>query len=211
MRPLVIGLLLVSVSVVLARQPRELNLRGDRFPPLTSEQLAPAQKAMVDDLLAGPRTSLNGPFNVLLRSPEMGNLAQNLGEYVRFRTTVPARLNELAILMTARWWVSQYVWSAHQPIALAAGLRGDVVDDLRAGERPRGMRPDEQVVFAFTAELREQRRVSDRTFQAARDLLGEQGVVDLMATLAYYDLVSMVVNVDRYPMAEGQLPPFPEP
>src|ERR1051325_9229488 len=95
-------------AAVLAQQPRDLKLQGDRFKPLTWEQLTPAQKTMISDLLAGSRTSLGGPFNALLRSPEMGNLTQKLGEYLRFHSSVPKRLNEMAILMTAQSWSSQY-------------------------------------------------------------------------------------------------------
>jgi 4-carboxymuconolactone decarboxylase len=202
---------LIGTAVALGQQPRALNLRGDRFPPLTWEQLAPEQKVMVNDLLAGTRTSLNGPFNALLRSPEMGNLAQKLGEYVRFRTSVPGRLNEMAILLTAKWWSSQYEWYAHKTLALDAGLSAAVIDDIQAGRRPAGMRPDETVVYDFSTELRERRRVSDATFNAAVKVLGERGVMDLIAAMGYYDLVSMALNVDRYPLPDGAPPPFPEP
>ena len=188
-----------------------LNLQGDRFKPLTAEQLTPEQKAMVDDLLSGARTSLEGPFNVLLRSPEMGNLSQKLGEYLRFRTVVPKRLNEMAILMTARWWSSQYEWYLHKTLALSAGLNAAVIDAIQAGRRPAEMQPDETVIYDFCTELRDRRRVSDGTFQTALHLLGERGVVDLVATMGYYDLVSMALNVDRYPLPDGTQTPWPEP
>jgi 4-carboxymuconolactone decarboxylase len=188
-----------------------LNLRGDRFKPLTSEQLTPEQKMMVNDLLSGMRTSLNGPFNVLLRSPEMGNLSQKLGEYLRFRTAVPKRLNEMAILMTAQWWSSQYEWYLHKTLALNAGLNAAVIDAIQAGHRPAQMQPDETVIYDFCTELRDRRRVSDGTFKAALSLLGERGVVDLVATMGYYDLVSMALNVDRYPLPDGAQAPLPEP
>jgi 4-carboxymuconolactone decarboxylase len=210
-RVLVMGMLLAGAAMTLARQMKDLNLRGDRFAPLTAEQLTPEQETMVRDLLGGTRTSLNGPFNVLLRSPEMGNHAQKLGEYVRFKTSVPRRLNEMAILMTARFWFSQYEWYAHEKLALDAGLDPAVIDAIRAGRRPVSMRPDETVVYDFCTELRERRRVSDRSFSAAVDLLGEKGVVDLIANMAYYDLVSMVLNVDRYPLPAGAALPFAEP
>jgi 4-carboxymuconolactone decarboxylase len=210
-RVLVMGMLLAVAAVTLARQMKDLNLRGDRFAPLTAEQLTPEQETMVRDLLGGTRTSLNGPFNALLRSPEMGNHAQKLGEYVRFKTSVPRRLNEMAILMTARFWSSQYEWYAHEKLALDAGLDPAVIDAIRAGRRPVSMRPDETVVYDFCTELRERRRVSDRSFSAAVDLLGEKGVVDLIANMAYYDLVSMVLNVDRYPLPAGAALPFTEP
>ena len=103
----------VAAAIAAAQTGHPLNLRGDRFKALTWEQLTVQQRTMVDDLLSGSRGSLNGPFNVLLRSPEMGNLAQKLGEYVRFHTSVPRRLNEMAILMTAKAWSCQYEWHAH--------------------------------------------------------------------------------------------------
>jgi 4-carboxymuconolactone decarboxylase len=210
-RVLVTTILLAGAAMPLARQMNDLNLRGDRFAPLTLEQLTPEQEKMVEDLLAGTRTSLNGPFNALLRSPEMGNHAQKLGEYVRFKTSVPRRLNEMAILMTARYWSSQYEWYAHEKLALDAGLPPAVIDDIRAGRRPASMEADEAIVYDFSTELRERRRVSDETFQAAVGLLGEKGVIDLIGNMAYYDLVSMVLNVDRYPLPPGAALPFPEP
>lgn len=210
-RILIAAVLLASSVIALAQQTRELNLRGDRFKPLTWEQLTPEQRTMVNDLLAGTRTSLNGPFNALLRSPETGNLAQKLGEHMRFRTSVPRRLNEMAILLTARWWSAQYEWYAHRTLALSAGLNAAVIDDIQAGRRPARMQPDETVIYDFSAELREHRRVSDATFKAAVNLLGEKGVMDLVAVMGYYDLVSMVLNVDRYPLPEGAQLPLPEP
>lgn len=199
---------LVLAAVCLAAQTRNLNLRGDRFKPLTWEQLTTEQRVMVDDLLSGTRTTLNGPFNVLLRSPEMGNIAQNLGEHLRFRSTVPVHLNEMAILMTARWWSSGYVWETHKAVALKAGLDPAIIDDLQAERRPRRMGAGETVIYDFVSELRETRRVSDATFAAAITLVGEKGVVDLVALLGYYDLVSMIINVDRYPLENGVQAPF---
>ena len=210
-RTLVTGALVAGAVTLMAQQTRPLNLRGDRFRPLTAETLTPPQKTMVDSLLSGTRTSLDGPFNVLLRSPEMGDLAQKLGEHVRFKSAVPSRLNEMTILITARWWSSQYEWYAHKPLALNAGLSPTVVDDIQAGRRPSRMQADETVVYDFVTELRDRRRVSDATFKAAVTLLGEQGVVDLMATMGYYDLVSMTLNVDRYPLPAGAAAPFGEP
>ena len=210
-RTLAAGVLIAGAVTLMAQQTRELNLHGDRFRPLTSETLTPAQKTMVDSLLSGTRRSLDGPFNVLLRSPEMGDIAQKLGEHVRFKSAVPSRLNEMTILLTARWWASQYEWYAHKPLALNAGLSASVIDDIQAGRRPTGMEADESVVYDFVTELRERRRVGDSTFKAAVTLLGEQGVVDLMATMGYYDLVSMSLNVDRYPLPNGAPAPFAEP
>jgi 4-carboxymuconolactone decarboxylase len=210
-RILIAAIVLGTAALVVAQQRRELNLRGGRFAPLTWESLTSEQQTMVNDLLSGTRTSLNGPFNVLLRSPVMGNHAQAMGEYLRFKTSVPQRLNEMAIIMTARWWSSPYEFNQHKALALTAGLNPAVADDIQAGRRPARMQDDETVVYEFCTELRERRRVSDATFAKAKTLLGERGVVDLIAVMGYYDLVSMVLNVDRYPLAAGTTAPFPEP
>ena len=208
---LVAGVVAVCAMAVWAQERRDLNLRGNRFAPLTWETLNADQKTMVNELLAGSRTSLNGPFNVLLRSPDMGNITQKLGEYLRFRTTVPRRLNEMAIIMTAGAWTSQYEWYAHKTLALEAGLSASVVDDIQAGRRPTGMKPDETVIYDFCTELRTKHRVSDATFASAKSLLGERGVVDLIGVMGYYDIISMVLNVDRYPLPQPGPLPFQEP
>jgi 4-carboxymuconolactone decarboxylase len=212
LRFLLVGILaLAAGTTAQTPSPTDLHLRGDRFKPLTASELTPEQKALVEHLMSGERGTLNGPFNVLLRSPEMGNASQKLGDYLRFHTAVPQRLNEMAILMTARWWSAQYEWTAHKALALTAGLNPAVIDDIQAGRRPAGMKADEATVFDFCTELREHRRVSDATFKAATSLLGEQGVVDLVGVMGYYDLVSMVLNVDRYPLPQGTQPALPEP
>jgi 4-carboxymuconolactone decarboxylase len=184
----------------------DLHLRGDRFKPLTASELTPEQKTLVDHLLSGERGTLNGPFNVLLRSPEMGDLAQKLGAYIRFRTTVPPRLNELAILITARGLNVQYEWAAHHKLALQAGLNPAIIEAVAEGKRPASMQPDEEIVYNFATELVNTKQVSDRTFHAAVDKFGERTVVDLIGVVGYYHFVSMMLNVDRYPLPEGAQP-----
>src|SRR5580700_4330438 len=128
---------------------RELNLKGGRFKPLTYEQLTPEQKAMVGDLVPGQRGGLGGPFNVLLRSPEMGDLAQKLGAQLRFSSTIPGNLRELAIIITARYWNAQYEWYAHRRFAIEEGVSAATADAIASGKRPRSMRPDEEMVYNF--------------------------------------------------------------
>jgi 4-carboxymuconolactone decarboxylase len=185
---------------------RDLHLRGDRFAPLTWDKLTPEQKTMVEDLLAGERGGMNGPFNVTLRSPEMGDLAQKLGAQLRFHSTLPNRLNEMAILMTARFWNSQYEWSAHRKNALAAGLSPAVIDAVAAGKRPAAMLPDEEIIYNFSNELLTTKQVSDASFKAVVDKFGERGAVDLTGVMGYDCIVSMMLNVDRYPLADGEAP-----
>jgi 4-carboxymuconolactone decarboxylase len=187
-------------------QPRDLKLKGDRFQPLTWDLMTPEQRTLADHILSGERASLGGPFNVYLRSPELGEIEQTLGAYLRFHSSIPRKLNEFAIIITGRFWSAQYEWYAHKPLALQAGLNPAIVDALAAGQRPPGMQRDEAAVYNFCTEILNQKQVSDATFQAAKDSLGERGVVDLMAVFGYYNLVSIVLNVDRYPLPDGAKP-----
>ena len=185
---------------------RDLNLRGDRFKPLTWETMTPEQKAMAENLLSGERGRMTGPFNVLLRSPEMGDLAQKMGAQLRFHTAIPNRLNEMAILMTARFWTSQYEWSSHRKNALAAGLNPAVIDAIAEGKRPASMQPDEEIIYNFSSELLATKQVSDAAFKAVVDKFGERGAVDLTGVMGYYCIVSMMLNIDRYPLLDGEKP-----
>ena len=159
---------------------KDLGLRGDRFAPLTYEAMTPEQRAMTDAVLAGQRGSMQGPYNVLLRSPEMGLKAQAFGEHVRFKSSLPLRLNELAILIVARDWNCDFMWQAHRKIGIEAGLSEVLVDAIERREEPQGMQDDEAAVVRFCRELLKERKVSGGTFAAARDAFGERGVVDLI-------------------------------
>jgi len=185
---------------------RDLKLRGDRFPPLTWEQLTPAQRTMAEHLLNGERGGLNGPFNVLLRSPEMGDLAQQFGAAARFHSSLPKKLNELAIMITGRYFTSQYEFQAHHRLALEAGLSPAIADAVAEGRRPTGMSKEEAIVFDFCWELLTTKQVSDANFKAAKDAFGERGIVDMIGVMGWYSTVSMALNVDRYPLPEGQKP-----
>jgi 4-carboxymuconolactone decarboxylase len=186
--------------------PRTIRLRGDRFRPLTWDEMTPAQRTMIEHVLSGPRGSLDGPFNVQLRSPEMGDLGQQFGAATRFATTVPRKLYELAIIITARHWIAQFEWTAHRRGALQAGISASVVDAIAQGRRPQMMAADEAAVYNFATELLETKQVSDATFNAAKNLLGERGVVELINVMGWYGTVSMFLNVDRYPLPEGSQP-----
>ena len=190
----------------------DLHLVGGRFKPLTYDHMTPQQRTMADHLLNGERGGMNGPFNVLLRSPELGDAAQALGAQVRFHSSLPRRLNEFAILITGRFWDAQYEWYAHKRLALQAGLDPATINALAVGQRPKAMQPDEEAVYNFASELLRMKRVSDAVFESARSKLGERGVVDLVAVVGYYGLVSIVLNVDRYPLPPGvqpELKPLP--
>jgi 4-carboxymuconolactone decarboxylase len=186
--------------------PKNIKFRGDRFKPLTWDEMTPAQHKMMEDLFSGPRGGADGPFNVLLRSPEMGNIAQQFGAATRFNPTMPRKLNEMAIIITGRYWTSQYEWLAHKRAALAAGLNPAIVEAIQNGRRPTGMQKDEEAVYTFCSELLNTKQVSDATFAAAKAAVGEKGVVDLIGVMGWYHTVSMLLNVDRYPLPEGAQP-----
>ena len=183
--------------------PNTVTLIGNRFAPLTYQTMTPPQKKMFENLISGERRGASGPFNVLLRSPEMGDLAQQFGASMRFHSSIAPRLNELAIIITARHWTSQYEWYAHRRAAQTAGLNQSIIDAIAAGRRPAAMAPDEEAVYNFCTELLTATQVSDATFAAARDRFGERGIVDLIGVTGYYQLVSMLLNVDRYPLPDG--------
>jgi 4-carboxymuconolactone decarboxylase len=181
----------------------------ERFPALSPDAMTPAQRAAAEAITAGPRKGLQGPFNAWLRSPELAGRLQKVGEYIRFETSLPRRLNEFAILITARAWTAQFEWCAHHPLALEAGLSPAVAADLAQGLRPAAMQADEAAVYDFCTELHYDRLVSQEAFDAAIAALGEQGVVDLIGACGYYALVSMTLNVAEVALPEGASPPLP--
>lgn len=189
-----------------------------RFARLHVDQMTDAQKIYFNSLMAGPisgtgskgvvqgATSLGAPFNVFLRSPVLAERMRKVGEYLRFESTVPKRLNELAILITARTWTAQYEWYAHLRLALKEGLDPLVGEEIAQGQRPTKMKPDEEAVYNFCHELHTCHCVSDANYNAVLKLLGEQGVVDLMMVSGYYVMVAMALNVNRSPLPEGVIP-----
>jgi 4-carboxymuconolactone decarboxylase len=181
---------------------------GPRFPELTRDQMTEAQKRIYDAIASGPRSGVRGPFGTLLRSPELTDRVQRLGEYLRFQTSLPARLNEFAILINARFWESKYEWNAHRPLARKGGLAESILDDLAQNQRPANMKPDEEVVYDFCATLHRKHFVDDGLFHRAVTTLGEQGVVDLIGVSGYYTLVSMVLNVAEVPLPAGAKSPW---
>ena len=180
-----------------------------RFSPLQPERMSSEQKRVADAIQGGPRGGLRGPFNALLRSPVLADRVQKLGEFLRFESSIPARLNEFAILITARHWNAQYEWFAHYPHALKGGLKPEVAADLAQGKRPANMQDDEAIVYDFCTELHKNKVVSDKTLQTAFAKFGERGVVDLIGVSGYYTLVSMILNVDKQPLPAGTPPPLP--
>jgi 4-carboxymuconolactone decarboxylase len=170
--------------------------------------MSEAQRQAVAEIVAGPRGALIGPFVPLLRSPDLMSRVQKLGEYLRFGSSLPKPLNELAILMTARHWSQQFEFYMHRAMALDAGLRAEVADAIADGRRPPAMHDDESIIYDFCDELLRTQGVSDPTYARAVHAFAEQGVVDLISVVGYYSLLAMVMNVARTPLPAGSAAPL---
>jgi 4-carboxymuconolactone decarboxylase len=184
----------------------------DRMPPIPADKLTPAQKKSVELLAATPRGAGGGggPFVPLLRSPELMNRLQAVGEYLRFNNTLPQKLVEMTILMTARQWTQQYEWNAHHPLALKAGLKPEVALAIAAGRHPEGMADDEDMVYNFVAELLQNKSVSDPSYARVLAKFGEQGVIDTTGVVGYYSTLAGILNVARAPsQPESTAPKLP--
>jgi 4-carboxymuconolactone decarboxylase len=180
-----------------------------RFRPLAESEMSEAQRKVHGEIAAGPRGGVRGPFNALLRSPELADRAQKLGEWVRYRSSIPEALKEFAILVTARYWSAQYEWHAHHAHAIKAGLDPRLAAELAQGRRPSGMSEQEAAVHDFCRELHEKKSVSDANYARVAKHFGETGAVDLIGVIGYYTLVSMILNVDRVPIPGGAPAPLP--
>jgi 4-carboxymuconolactone decarboxylase len=178
-----------------------------RLAPLDLNKLTPEQKKVVDSILAGPRGALRGPFDPLLRRPELADRAQKLGEYCRFNNSLPRDLSELAICLIGRHFKAQYEFFAHARLAKEAGLGADIVEAIRTRQTPPFKRDVERIVYDFVTEYLATNRVSAANYKRAADAFGEPGVVDLVGVCGYYMLVSMVLNVFEMPLPPGE----PEP
>lgn len=189
-------------------RPISCTLLPDRMPGIPEEQLTDAQRHAVEDIRAGPRGALKGPYVAILRSPGLMAPTQRLGEYIRFHCTLDMRINEMAALMCARHWTQQFEWHAHVPHARAAGLDASVIDAISDGRRPPTMREDETVVFDFLGELFANRSVCDLTYGRARSCFGEEGLMDLLGVAGYYTMLAMIMNVARTAIPEGDPVPL---
>src|SRR5215831_5259279 len=189
------------------------RLRGNRIEtPNNWEKLTPEQKKYVESILSGPRGDITGPLGVMMVSPGLGDLAQKAIAYSRFAgregfSSVPPKLNELAILVVARHWSAEYVWNAHHTAAVRYGITPEVVEAVRTGKRPAAMEKDVEAIYNFATEFITKREVSDSTFHSAKNVLGgDRGVVDLVGTMGLYQISSMMVALDQTPLPQGTKP-----
>ena len=179
-----------------------------RFPQLTMEQLSDKQKPLGEQIMKVSSVGLGGPYNLMLRSPVLGQRMFDMFHYLRWETSVPLKLNEFAILIIARQWRSQVEWFAHAPLAIKAGLSPDIVAEFKANKRPSSMPPEESAVYDFVTELTTKHEISDETFNRAKTLLGEQQVVDLTAVSGSYVTAAMLLAMSETSVPPGKEPPF---
>lgn len=172
-----------------------------RLPTIPPAQYTEQQKQAAADFEAARKVPVFGPFEPLMYSPQVMSTARAMGDYLRYKSAIGNKLSELVILITAREWSQDYEWSLHYPIALKAGIRKEVADDIARGGRPDAMSPDEVTVFDFTSELLRKKEVSDVTFERAKSRLGMKGVVDMTGIIGYYTFLAMQLNVAQYPAA----------
>ena len=177
----------------------------DRMPPIPAEKMSEAQKAAAAEYTAA-RGPVTGPWNVLLRSPEMINRARALSDYVRFNSALPPRLSEFVILITAREWAQPYEWNAHHALALKGGLNPEIAKAIAEGRRPPQMADDEAAAYDFCTELHVNHSVSDATYARALSKFGERGIVDMIGLTGWYTMVSMILNTARTPLQAGATP-----
>jgi 4-carboxymuconolactone decarboxylase len=200
MSKLMLPLVLIIAGVATA------GIAQDRLPPIPADRLTAAQKQAIAEFKAARGVDISGPFVPLLRSPEVMNRARAMGDYLRFKSSLPPRLSEFVILLTARRWTQQYEWNAHQPLALQGGLRRDIAAAIADSRRPDGMAEDEEAVYALWDEVQRNQSVSNETYAKAVAKVGEQGVIDVLGITGYYTMLAMVMNTARTPLGEGVKP-----
>jgi 4-carboxymuconolactone decarboxylase len=181
-----------------------------RYNDITVAEMSPAQKEVHDQIIAGRRGRFGGPFQLLIRAPGICKYAAPLGETLRWGTSLPPRLSELAICITAKFWRAQYEWYAHAPLAVEAGVPAAAIEAIRTGGAPQFTAADEALVFKICSEIIKTQRLSDASFAEVTDALGEQGLVELVSLIGYYTLIGNTLNVFQVPLPAGQTSPFPE-
>jgi len=181
-------------------------MSGPRFRTLALEELTPEQRAVADRIISGQRGAVRGPFNALLRSPDLCDRAERMGEYVRFRSSLSEKLKEFAIMITTRHWSASFAWHVHRGLAEKAGLDPAIGDAVAVGRRPEKLDGDETAIYDFCTEALKNHDVSDQAYDAVLRRWGERGVVDLIYTMGHYCAMALVLNVDRYALPAGVEP-----
>jgi len=181
-----------------------------RYREISPAEMSPAQQRVHDQIVAGKRGRFGGPFELLIRAPEICGLASQLGEHLRWGTSLPDRLSELAIITTARFWRAQYEWHAHAPLAEKAGVPRAAIEAIRTDGTPLFAAKDETLVHRICSEIFRTQRLSDDSFNQAIAALGEAGLVEVIAIIGYYTLIANTLNLFQVGLPAGEALPFPE-
>ncbi|HXM58969.1 MAG TPA: carboxymuconolactone decarboxylase family protein [Candidatus Dormibacteraeota bacterium] len=184
-----------------------------RLPPLRRDDLDDAGRAVWDGLESSRgRTVVNhdgglvGPFNAWVHAPVVGRRLSGLGAALRFETSIERRLLELAIIVVAAHWKAEFEWWAHARMAREHGIADAIVEAIGRGETPEFPTNDEALVYDFARQLVVGGRVDDPTYASAIELLGNEGVVELVSLCGYYTLVSFTLNAFDVPLPPGTEP-----
>src|SRR3954453_7176840 len=148
-----------------------------RFPKLTTDDMTPAQREVAAEIAAGPRGEVRGPFIALIHNAELARRIQALGEYLRWKTRLPPKIVELAVLVTARRWSCQHEWFVHSELARKAGLADSAIAAIAEGRDPK-LSGDEAMVYAFCREAHANGKVGDATFESVRGRFGLDGALE---------------------------------
>jgi 4-carboxymuconolactone decarboxylase len=205
MTPMIIRKAILAACIALASFAAAAQ---DRLPTISPADYNAEQAKAAEEFLAARKTPVFGPFEPLMYSPNLMNLARGMGDYLRYKPSIGNTLSELAILITAREWTQDYEWYVHYPIALKAGIKRELADRIALGQVPEGMSEDEALIYRFAWELNRNKRVSDEAYAKVETRFGKQGAVDLAGICGYYTFLAMELNMARYPIpGDGKLLP----
>jgi 4-carboxymuconolactone decarboxylase len=179
-----------------------------RYREISLAEMTPAQREVHDEIVAGKRGRFGGPFQLLIRAPEVCRHLSRLGAYLRWGSSLPPALSELAICLTARSIRANYEWYAHAPLAIEAGVPAKAIEAIRTGARPEFATDDQALVYRLVTELIDTKRLSDASFAQAIKAFGEQGVVELGTIIGYYTAIGNALNVFQVPLPAAAPQPF---
>src|SRR5437763_6490902 len=163
-------------------KPEETDMRLKLLSP---GEMNADQKQTYDESIAGKRGAPPPPMMAWLNSPEMARHATRLGAFLRFDTLFPAKLSEIAILVTARHWTSHYEWYAHKRLALKSGMNPQIIEDIRDRRTPDFDDPKGQMIYDLAKSLREGKGVSQALYDEAVKELTERGIVEVTGRPGY--------------------------
>jgi len=198
----------VIVGVIIAVMISLNAFAQDRMPAIPFDKMNDLQKKYAEEIIKGPRGALYGPFVPLIRSPELMDRSQRIGEYLRYKSAIGTKLTEFVIMIVARQWTQQVIWAIHEPIVLKAGVKPEIIKAIADGRRPVGMSEDEDTLYNFCMELHTNKNISDVTYDRALKRFGEQGVIDTLGINGYYTLIAMVMNGTRTAVPDNKPAPL---